>query len=1189
MSIKATIGQTVTEGNRYVGGETNTIIITVDERTKTIFGDIKEKFINTLQPKIVHVNLVSNPEHTITEEELEQLTANDANNISFNGRIYYLHSKSNDILIYNNYGEDEIFRFLAINTTQSKYQYAEYKIWNSEDIQGEIDRLDKKIDDETTRAIDEENYILDLLLHHVDILSNAIKDEEDRAKDAEATLRDDLQTEETRAKAEENRLQEELNQEIQDRIVDVDTEQARAERAEEVLTIGLNTETQERISEVERLDKLIDNDESGEEPGLVQKLNKEIQDRIDDVNNEKDRAQEAENSLNEAITNEESRALLAEGILQDNITAEQERATQSEEVLQQNIDTEKLRAENAENILQQNINAESERAIIAETQLGNGVSTETQRAQQKETELEKSIEDEIERATTKENDINQALQSHINNKLNPHNVTVSQIHAVSYDVNQNLTQQEKLNAKINLDLEHVVNTGDSDKYKDNGANGSTKKFQVQGAYKLYTELYQEDTDIQSELDQIGSVLGYQRKLDEQSGQYIGKYYNITLSEQTYIKDKYYIKDDNDEYVLATLDSYSDYESGTEFYEYRLEFNYVYELDPNGLVKQTKDLSDNNKLRLDNLENNTTGINVTPEGVIVKDDLTVNGDLVVKGTTTTVEQETIQSKANILVTNSDNNPLVGYTGTAALKGYYKRIDNFNPEDYNAGIYYYFDQTTKEYVLDKSNSYTPGRIYYDIAAEAVGLYDASEDAVVLGEGHYVNGEFRFDDSYVVIHLTEYSYVVGKYYIENGVSYNVIELNSSTYKPNKYYVLVEDEYILDESGQFDETQTYYTKDINYVISNDPFDPNQIYYVKLSQGQHMATRVDSRDLTDGHLIEWDGVSYILKDSGKSIVDLENEHQQEIVARSTADTAINNKIGNVDDARDANTVYGYINGEKFTRWQKDNELREQIVNGLQTLEDKLSDDIADETSRAMLVEEILDDKIETSRQVETELQQNINNESTRAVVVETDLQDQINKLSGGTSESLAEEIERATKRENDIEKNLNDYIEDNDQRVSTVEHNLSLNESITVTAIKYDKVNNVKTLQYKRIDDDSYSNIVDINTLKSDMELNNVTNDRQVVGLAPTIIPPESGESGEGEVVDYNNHIILFDTDGYHIKDSGKTLGDTGKIDTVSVNGVDIPAVNKNVDLPFKPITQQQIDNLFTEPYIENVDDQLF
>lgn len=104
-----------------------------------------------------------------------------------------------------------------------------------------------------------------------------------------------------------------------------------------------------------------------------------------------------------------------------------------------------------------------------------------------------------------------------------------------------------------------------------------------------------------------------------------------------------------------------------------------------------------------------------------------------------------------------------------------------------------------------------------------------------------------------------------------------------------------------------------------------------------------------------------------------------------------------------------------------------------------------------------------------------------------------------------------------------------------------------------------------------------DVTVTKGDVGLSNVTNDQQVKGLA----------SGTTE-----NHILVFGEDGYTIKDSGKTLEDTGKIDTISIEGVDIPAdANKNVDLPTvrtdvnnQVLTLVQKTNAKTNLDLENV-----
>ena len=377
----------------------------------------------------------------------------------------------------------------------------------------------------------------------------------------------------------------------------------------------------------------------------------------------------------------------------------------------------------------------------------------------------------------------------------------------------------------------------------------------------------------------------------------------------------------------------------------------FSLTNNGYVKTTKDLADNNKARLDNLESE---IGVSNTQTTINHDLTVEGDLVVKGTTTTTDQETIQSQATLIVTNSSNAPLVDLTGVVALKGTFQEYE-VTASNYIKDAFYYKDNQN-HYVLDDSATYTSGRQYYVSKAEAASVYDKVEDALLIGEGIYYGGTFVFDVNYLVITLTEHSYV-----------------------PNKYYIKVND---------------------NYVLATGDFDPNETYYAKVSQGQHLATRVDSAYLTDKHLIEWDGNSFILIDSGKSVADIENEI---LTKYNSLDTKISNEITN----------------------------RQTAVSGV-------ASDLSTHTS-------------------------NTNNP-----------------------------------------------------------------HSVT----------------------------------KAQVGLGNVTNDAQVKGLA----------SGSTE-----DHIIVFGSDGYTIKDSGKTLADTGKIDSISINGTPQPAdANKNVDLPAYPTrTSLQINNV--------------
>ena len=84
------------------------------------------------------------------------------------------------------------------------------------------------------------------------------------------------------------------------------------------------------------------------------------------IQNEIDRAKEAEKGLADAIEAEKKRAEAAEIAISKSIADETERATEAEKGLSDAIDSEKKRAEEAERTLSESISKETERAIAAE-------------------------------------------------------------------------------------------------------------------------------------------------------------------------------------------------------------------------------------------------------------------------------------------------------------------------------------------------------------------------------------------------------------------------------------------------------------------------------------------------------------------------------------------------------------------------------------------------------------------------------------------------------------------------------------------------------------------------------------------------------------------------------------------------------------------------------------------------------
>lgn len=153
-----------------------------------------------------------------------------------------------------------------------------------------------------------------------------------------------------------------------------------------------------------------------------------IQGAYDAIDNEVNRAKNAELNLQHAITNEATR-----------ISNEETRAKQAEADLQAHINTEESSRIEGDEINRDAIIAESERANEAEAELRNDLVNEVNRSQAEETRINNRLNDEIARATSKEN----ALDT----KIDETNIRLSE------EVARATTAENTLTAKINEETE----------------------------------------------------------------------------------------------------------------------------------------------------------------------------------------------------------------------------------------------------------------------------------------------------------------------------------------------------------------------------------------------------------------------------------------------------------------------------------------------------------------------------------------------------------------------------------------------------------------------------------------------------------------------------------------------------------------------------------------------------------------
>lgn len=198
-----------------------------------------------------------------------------------------------------------------------------------------------------------------------------------------------------------------------------------------------------------------------------------IQGAYDAIDNEVNRAKNAELNLQHAITNEATR-----------ISNEETRAKQAEADLQAHINTEENSRIEGDEINRDAIIAESERANEAEAELRNDLVNEVNRSQAEETRINNRLNDEIARATSKEN----ALDA----KIDETNIRLSE------EVARATTAENTLTAKINEETE-------ARKTSDNDLQTQVTDL----AYKVDSEISNrtsEDSRLEGKIDDTGSRL-----------------------------------------------------------------------------------------------------------------------------------------------------------------------------------------------------------------------------------------------------------------------------------------------------------------------------------------------------------------------------------------------------------------------------------------------------------------------------------------------------------------------------------------------------------------------------------------------------------------------------------------------------------------------------------------------------------
>lgn len=171
-----------------------------------------------------------------------------------------------------------------------------------------------------------------------------LDDEEAAREDGDTKLQENLDAETARAKEAEATLDAKIDKEIQDRIDDVNDEENRATQAEAQLRTDLNSEINRATTKENELDEAI-NKEVEDRKAAIAELEQTTTDNLEQVKQE----------------------------LQTNIDNEETRATQTEQALRNDLNTETSNRESADNTLQTNIDNEKNARIDADNDLSQRI------------------------------------------------------------------------------------------------------------------------------------------------------------------------------------------------------------------------------------------------------------------------------------------------------------------------------------------------------------------------------------------------------------------------------------------------------------------------------------------------------------------------------------------------------------------------------------------------------------------------------------------------------------------------------------------------------------------------------------------------------------------------------------------------------------------------------------------------
>ena len=290
-------------------------------------------------------------------------------------------------------------------------------------------------------------------------LTQALNSEISRAISAETEIANDLDAEVTRATNIENEIENKLNSEItrstekdaihDEKLANLDTslhnEIKRATEAENSLRSDLNSEVSRATDEEDRIDA---------------KLDKEIADRIADVDAEEARALSAETRLESKIDAEVTRSTNKDTEHDEKIAS----LEQADENITNALNSEIQRALSAETSLRTDLNGEITRANGEETRIEGLLANEINRSSKKDTEhddkianLEDELSEEISRAKSEEKRVDDKLDKEIADRTSDVNAEEARAMAAEKAIDDKLNKEITRSTEKDASHDSLIN------------------------------------------------------------------------------------------------------------------------------------------------------------------------------------------------------------------------------------------------------------------------------------------------------------------------------------------------------------------------------------------------------------------------------------------------------------------------------------------------------------------------------------------------------------------------------------------------------------------------------------------------------------------------------------------------------------------------------------------------------------